>query len=268
VSEFRREAAPSTLQQQIPYINAEALMRVPVSCIICAYNEAPRIARVLSAVVGHPAIDEVIVVDDGSSDATVQEIGAFPEVGLIRHASNMGKSCAVATGIGKARHDLILLLDADLIGLTKEDIDRLIEPVRAGDADVSLSLRANSLGVHKLVNLDFTSGERVFHKSLLVPHFERLRTMPAFGFEVYMNQVLVDRRCRVRVVPWAGVSHARKANKRGVREGLLAETVMVLQVLQTRSLLQLLFQNIWLLVLSLSPASQRRQVFGRIADFW
>ena len=40
---------------------------VPISCIICAFNEAPRIAAVLGVVSGHPLREEVIVVDDGSS---------------------------------------------------------------------------------------------------------------------------------------------------------------------------------------------------------
>ena len=49
-------------------MDVEAQIRL--TCIIPAYNEAARLGRVLEAVIGHPMIDEVLVVDDGSSDAT------------------------------------------------------------------------------------------------------------------------------------------------------------------------------------------------------
>ena len=51
-----------------------------LSCVIPAFNEAPRIATVLREVLGHPAIDEVIVVDDGSSDGTADAAAAVEGV--------------------------------------------------------------------------------------------------------------------------------------------------------------------------------------------
>ena len=47
-------------------------MTYALSCIIPAYNEAPRIAAVLAVVLDHPLIGEVLVVDDGSSDGTAE----------------------------------------------------------------------------------------------------------------------------------------------------------------------------------------------------
>ncbi|HEY0275574.1 MAG TPA: glycosyltransferase family 2 protein, partial [Paenirhodobacter sp.] len=110
-----------------------------LSCVIPAYNEAPRIAAVLASVIGHPAIDEVIVVDDGSSDGTAAIVAGLAGVRLIRMPQNGGKSRAVAAGIEAALGTFILLLDSDLIGLSGADMNALIAPVRAGRAEVSIS---------------------------------------------------------------------------------------------------------------------------------
>ena len=59
--------------------------RLPgISCIIPAYNEGPRIKAVLDVVAAHPLIDEIIVVDDGSSDDTAALASGREKVVLIR----------------------------------------------------------------------------------------------------------------------------------------------------------------------------------------
>lgn len=85
------------------------------SVIVPAYNEEDGIAVVLqklSDVINDDINYEVIVVDDGSSDATSEVAGRF-KLKLIRHEVNRGKGEALKTGIAHARGDKIIWIDAD-----------------------------------------------------------------------------------------------------------------------------------------------------------
>ncbi len=90
--------------------------KASVSVVIAAFNEAKVIAETLRSVLATDGELEVIVVDDGSTDETAEAVRAVSEsdarVRLVRQA-NAGKAEALRHGIGTARHDLIVFLDAD-----------------------------------------------------------------------------------------------------------------------------------------------------------
>ena len=81
-----------------------------VSCIICAYNERSRIGNILNVSSNHPLIDEIIVVDDGSSDNLGKEIIKFEGVRYIKHNKNLGKSFSMLDGCYKAKNKFVLFL--------------------------------------------------------------------------------------------------------------------------------------------------------------
>jgi len=185
-------------------------MTKQVSCVIAAYNEAPRIASVLRAAIGHPLITEVIVVDDGSTDDTNAVVSQFPSVRLLALEKNGGKSHAVAEGIQKATGEFIFLLDADLAGISSEYLTRLIEPIVSGKADISISLRGNTFTVWRWIGLDYISGERVFARRFIEPLLERISKLQGFGLEVYMNKFIVKQKLRIAVVRWDTAESAFK----------------------------------------------------------
>ena len=206
-----------------------------ISCIICAYNEAPRIAAVLTAATGHASLDEIIVVDDNSTDDTIAVVERFPAVKIIALPKNGGKSQALVHGLSAAQHDTVMLLDADLANITEHDISALAEPVLSGAADVSVSLRKNAFGIHHAIGLDFTSGERVLPKSLLSDVLHEINKLPKFGIESYMNQLIIKRGLRLAVVKWKEVTHMRKAEKYGFIKGTWGDLKMSLDVLRVLS---------------------------------
>ena len=198
-----------------------------LTCIIPAYNEAARIGAVLDAVLNHPMIDEVIVVDDGSADGTAQVVVQHPTARLIVLPRNGGKTAALLHGLAAASGDLILLVDADLIGLSPAHLSALIEPVTAARADMSISLRDNAPFLWRWIGLDYISGERVLHKSLLQGQETALSRLPRFGFEVFLNSLLTARRSRIAVVRWPGVVSPVKSAKYGLWTGIKADVAML-----------------------------------------
>lgn len=108
--------------------------------VIPAYNTEEMVAEVVAAV--RPLVDSVIVVDDGSRDATAGKARAAGAL-VVRHLVNRGQGAALQTGM-----DLALHLDADVIVHVDSDgqhpthqIPQLVAPIIAGDADVVLGSR-------------------------------------------------------------------------------------------------------------------------------
>ena len=206
-----------------------------LTCIIPAYNEGCRIADVLKVVTTHPLVDEVIVVDDGSTDDTAKVAARFGAVRVISKRTNQGKSRAVCDGIRSSRGSILLLLDADLAGLSRQHLTDLIAPVAEGTADFSISLRGNALLPWKWIGLDYVSGERVVHRDVFIGQLEAMEALPGFGLEVYMNGLVVMRRSRIKVVQWDNVISPYKRNKYGLWKGMIGEMRMLTNIAQTIS---------------------------------
>jgi glycosyltransferase involved in cell wall biosynthesis len=234
-----------------------------LSCIVCAYNEAERIRNILDVIVGHPALAEVIVVNDGSTDATEALLSAYPTIRVISHSPNRGKTYALSRGIAAARCDHLMLLDADLAGIAPSDIDALAAPVMKGEAEVSISLRSNSLWVYRQVGLDFVSGERVAPRWLLSGEVDAMQRLPRWGGEVYMNELFIRHACRIAVVRWPRVVNIRKYEKAGFWRGTLAEARMIADAVQVLTPAGVVRQNLRLLKLV-----QRRSWRSRMRGFF
>jgi Glycosyl transferase family 2 len=206
-----------------------------ITCLIAAYNEAARIGAVLEAAAGHPLLARVIVIDDGSGDGTAEVAARVPGVTVLRQAVNRGKTWALSVGIEAASTPHLLLLDADLVGLSPAHLTTLIAPVQSGHADVSVSLRGNAPRPWRWLGLDYISGERVLPRDMLAGRTAELRALPKFGFEVALNRTILERHARLAVVPWPEVSSPLKSAKQGVWRGLRGDAGMMADIFRTVS---------------------------------
>lgn len=94
------------------------------------------VASVIKTVQALNYVDEIIVVNDGSLDATekmAKEAGAT----VISHTKNRGKGAAIKTGFKNSKGDVVVFLDADLQKLNPQQVDKMIRPILNDEADVT-----------------------------------------------------------------------------------------------------------------------------------
>ncbi len=227
----------------------EATLFAPITtaAVIPAYNEAGRISAVLEAVAQAQHVQEIIVVTDGCSDNTANEARAVVErlaatfaknaargigcrelrVFELKH--NIGKGGAMTYGALRTEAEVLLFLDADLIGLETHQVDDLLAPMLHDEsperADMALGLfgavRGGIFGwwlgvCHRQVAA--LTGQRAIRREvfLAVPGLTNSR----FGIETAITRyVKYVWKLKVSHVPLHGVTHPVKEEKIGVLKG-------------------------------------------------
>ena len=202
------------------------------TAIVAAYNEEGTIADVLRALTKSPLIDEVIVVSDGSEDATVDIARTFEGVRTVALRENHGKGYAMAVGVAKASNDMLFFCDGDMYNVTEEHIRSLIQPVLDDECDMNIGVRDRGPLMNffhlKLHCGPILSGIRVMRR----PVFE---TVPVqyqshYKIEAALNYFCERTEYRQQQTTIYGLNHVLKESKRGLGKGLQARYSMVREV--------------------------------------
>lgn len=202
-----------------------------VTAIIPAYNEENTIGDVLRILVESATVEEIIVVSDGSDDQTVNRASSFKQVKVIELLENRGKGGAIKAGLDHSEHDIILILDADLIGLNKNHIVALLEPVKNGTASMTTGVfekgRPATDFAHKIT--PFLSGQRALRREL----FENIANLnqSRFGLEIALQRYAKDQALIFIYVQLPLLSHVMKEEKRGLWKGFLCRTKMYWEII-------------------------------------
>jgi len=201
-----------------------------VSCLIPFYNEGERLFSVLEVVTQLDNIDRIVCIDDGSEDNNYRLIGErWPQIKVIRQ-ENQGKTAAIKRGLAEVSTEYVLLMDADLQNVSRDELDRIVTAVREGcDADMIIFRRLYAEWFVKMNRGDvLLSGERIIRRSDL----EAVLSEPVEGFqlEVAINEYMQHHRKRVRWVPWSA-TNTYKMDKRGAVEGFIKDFQMYADIL-------------------------------------
>ncbi|BCV24966.1 glycosyltransferase family 2 protein [Gelria sp. Kuro-4] len=205
-----------------------------IAAIVPAYNEAGRIGHVVATVERVQEIAEIIVVDDGSTDGTAREAAqAGSRVTVVKLPANQGKGAALLAGVQATDADILLFLDADLLGLTPAHIRELVLPVLRGESEMAMAVFAGGRLATDLAQkiAPFLSGQRALRRSLLarVPSLALSR----FGVEMALTQFVRDEGIPVRRIPWRDVTHVMKEEKLGLAKGFGARLKMYWEILHS-----------------------------------
>lgn len=194
-----------------------------ISVIVPAYNEIKTIREIIDRVKDTGRVDEILVVDDGSTDGTrevLHELNAAGSIRALFHEKNSGKGAAVMTGIRNAVGDIIIIQDADL-EYNPNEYPNLLKPIEDGMADVVYGSRflgqarrpilfwnmvANKILtfvtniLYNNILSDMETGYKVFKRELVkdIPIHAR-----RFDFEPEFTAKILKRKYRLYEVPIA-----------------------------------------------------------------
>ena len=203
-----------------------------VSVVIPAFDEVETIGASVDAALHHPQVDEVLVIDDGSSDGT----GAAAEragARVIRLEPNRGKAAAMDAGVRAARRDVILFLDADVVGHTDSTLTRIMRPVLDGRHEMFVGIHTRrTLWLNRILHFfPIISGERAITRRLwdAVPPVHK----NGFQIEIAMNHTAKQFQRSMGHALIRGTRHHTKEQKYGFwvghwrRQRMMAEIVAI-----------------------------------------
>ena len=205
-----------------------------VTAIIPAYNEEMTIASVVNCLREVNKIQKIIVVSDGSTDRTA-EIARECGADVIELEENVGKGGAIKAGVNECGTEVILFLDADLIGLNERHVLDLIEPVINNSADMTIGIFRNGRMVTDLAQkvTPYLSGQRAIKKSVIdkIPNIDITR----YGVEVALTKYLDKSSVKVQEVDLPDMTHVTKEEKLGLIKGVQARLRMYWDIVKILS---------------------------------
>ena len=209
-----------------------------LSVVVPIYNERATLARIVEKVLSVPLDIELICVDDGSIDGSVQILSelckSYPALRMFVQPKNMGKGAALRRGIQEATGDFVVVQDADL-EYAPSEFPSLLEPLIQGNADVVYGSRFLGGRPHRVLyfwhfvgnsfltllsncftNINLTDMEtcyKAFRREIIqsIPIEEN-----RFGFEPEITVKVAKRHLRIYEV---GISYSGRTYKEGKKIG-------------------------------------------------
>ena len=258
-----------------------------ISVILPVYNEehavASTVARIQAVLTDRNSSFEIIAVDDGSTDATVDELSACQRaygLRVLRNKTNRGYGFSLKRAIHEAKHETIIIADADGT-YPLEAIPELLDAFQGADMVVGARIGANvnvplvrrpaKWCLTKLaryltrVNIpDLNSGLRVMRRGL-VRRFAAL--LPdGFSFTTTITLAALTHNCTVKYVPIDYAKRVGRSSIRPIRDTINFANLIVRTILYFKPLKIFVPVAAALFALSISIALLSKFVLGQLAD--
>lgn len=192
-----------------------------VTAVIPAYNEESRIERVIVPILETDIISNIIVIDDGSQDSTSNIVLNY-NIDLVKIPRNRGKAEAIKEGIKycKDKSDIIVLLDADLVGLTPDHIKALVLPILKKNVDMTIGIFKSGRYITDLAQsiAPNLSGQRAV--KLNIAHKIVDMDVEGYCIEAAFSQLIKKHDLSVENVILENVTHVIKEEKVGFIKGI------------------------------------------------
>lgn len=205
-----------------------------LSVLVPVYNEAATVMAALKRIleVEYPCEVEVVIVNDGSIDATAELLASVrdPRASVVHHPTNRGKGAAIRTASEAATGDYMIICDADL-EYAPEEIPHLLAPVLAGETQLVYGTR--SFGSHTAYSFWYVVGNKAVtmfaniaydcwisdletcFKLMPLPLYRELDIRSAgFGMEAEVTGKLLARGMRPFEVPISYKARTREEGKK------------------------------------------------------
>ena len=203
-----------------------------ITAIVAAYNEEKTIENIILEIKKVSIIDKIIVVSDGSRDRTA-EISRKLDIEVIELIQNIGKGGALQKGMDSCESDIILLLDADLIGLTTKHIEELLSPVIEKEVDMTIGIfdkgRLSTDLAQKVT--PYLSGQRAIRRYIIenISNIDITR----YGIEAAITKYVKEHKIDTKKVSLLNLTHMMKEEKFGFVEGFKERIKMYWEVFKT-----------------------------------
>ena len=190
--------------------------KIVVSAIVPVFNEEQTVSGVIETLLKNPLIDEVICINDGSTDDSLKKLKNFKNrIQIISLRKNKGKGFALAKGIKNANGKIVLFIDADLVNLSDAHLEKLLNPISNKEIKAVLGYPTKNEYFPEIFSK--LTGERVYYRKDLIPHLVKM-SQTRFGVEVFLNSLFKEK--ETKKIPLKHLKGLLKYEKRNSSDAI------------------------------------------------
>ncbi|MDO9155086.1 MAG: glycosyltransferase family 2 protein [Paludibacter sp.] len=182
---------------------------------MCVYNEEKTLRNVVLSVFEDHNVNEIIVINDGSSDKSkeiIEELKDEMEIKAIHFDENKGKGYAMAIGVEHATNEIIVFIDADQVKIISTYIEKMISLLVQNECGMVLGYSTVKLGLLNINPLKILTGERVLYKQDIIPILDKMKEA-RFGVETLMYLYYKSKEKKIIYTRLKGLKHNDKFKK-------------------------------------------------------